>query len=498
MRAADRLELAERIIELVRQSRHTEHELEARLARFHALMDLGRVVEAEVELGRYERIGLDDQSAQAFVASRRSMLALLHGRYADAIAQADRAHRAALEAGMPDADRLLGMLHGLVAVDRGDAAVLAEGAAVLRADAEWLPGQHFDATLALVELTRGRYAESRSALSRARPGLLDGSGMRWLAGACDAAHAAAVVGSAELATELHTVLVPHDEEVAVFGAGFSGTVIHALAALETRLELTEAAVGHGHDAVRVYDDMAALPWAARARRTLASALELRGATSEARRLRADADAVAHDIGLVFPFRPPATSVDHDAASSSERVWLLQRDERGWILTAAQETARLPLSRGLDALAMLLDHPRHEIDAVHLDGGDPSIADRGTPLLDDSARLAYRHRLAKLDDLLDQADETGDAIVAERLTAERDSLLAELRRASGFGGRARRQSDDTERARINVTRNIKRAIDHIGRTAPAVAEHLATAIRTGTACRYEPGSTGPDRWQVRRS
>jgi tetratricopeptide (TPR) repeat protein len=495
--AADRLELAERVIELVRSSRHTEHELEARLARFHALMELGRIVEAEVELGRYERLCGDDAAARAFVTSRRSTLALLHGRYDDAIALADRAHAAALEAGMPDAEGLAGMLHGLVALDRCDAAVLAGAAAALLADAERLPGQHFDATLALIEATRGQPAEARSALARARPGLLEGIGMRWLVAACDAAHTAAAVGATGLAAELHTMLVPHEHEVALFGAGFSGIVVHALAALETHLGMADAAIEHAQSAVRRYDDMAALAWAARARRTLADALELRGPTPEADRLRDAADAVARDIGMAFP-APPLDEISYShAVSPGDRVWLLQRDERGWTLTAAPETARLPTSRGLDALAMLVDNPRHEVDAIDLDGGDRTVADGGTPVLDDRARLAYRQRLAALDDLLDTADDTGDANAAEKLATERDALLNELRRATGLGGRARRQADDAERARINVTRNLKRAIDRIGRTAPVAAEHLAASIRTGSACRYEPGPMGPDRWQVRR-
>lgn len=102
-----------------------------------------------------------------------------------------------------------------------------------------------------------------------------------------------------------------------------------------------------------------------------------------------------------------------ATPPGERVWLLQRHECGWTLTAPPETARLPTSRGLDALAILLDNPRHEIDAIDLEGGDPTVANGGTPLLDDHARLAYRQRLTELDALLDTADDMGDATAAQR-------------------------------------------------------------------------------------
>jgi hypothetical protein len=187
--------------------------------------------------------------------------------------------------------------------------------------------------------------------------------------------------------------------------------------------------------------------------------------------------------------------DDETGDHATSVWRLVRNAQGWSLRAGGETAHLPPSRGLEALATLVSHPHQEIDAVVLDGGDPALADAPLPSIDDAARRAYRARLNHLDALLDRADAAGDVAAAHRLTAERDALLDELRRATGLAGRDRKRSGDRERARVNVTRNLKRAVDRIGQTAPTAAEHLAASLRTGLVCRYEPGATGPDRWAV---
>jgi hypothetical protein len=314
-----------------------------------------------------------------------------------------------------------------------------------------------------------------------------------LAAACDAAHAVADVGTAELAVELHAALDAHRDETVFFGAAFSGVVVHAVAALEVRLGATDAAVEHGRAAVARYDEMGAVPWAARARCVLARALDMAGRLEEARSVRGDAERIADDIGLSLRHVAPEPALE--PRSSDGSAWRLDRHGDGWVLLAGDEEAHLQQSRGLEALAMLLANPHREIDAVVLDGGDPGAVDHGVPVLDDRAVHAYRGRLAELDALLDRADTAGDSDGAERLVIERDAVVAELRRAMGMGGRVRTQSDDRERARINVTRNLKRAVERISRTAPLAAAHLTRCVRTGSACRYDPGDEGPDQWHV---
>ena len=108
-----------------------------------------------------------------------------------------------------------------------------------------------------------------------------------------------------------------------------------------------------------------------------------------------------------------------------------------------------------------------------------------PVLDEQARSAYRSRLATLAAELDAADRAGDPGRGERLHAERQALVAELRGATGLAGRIREVSPEAERARVNVTRTLRAALERISQAAPRTGAHLQASIRTGRACR-RPG------------
>ena len=72
-----------------------------------------------------------------------------------------------------------------------------------------------------------------------------------------------------------------------------------------------------------------------------------------------------------------------------------------------------------------------------------------------------------------------------LRHERESLIAELSRATGLGGKSRPAGSSAERARLNVTRTLRHAIKHLEDAVPALAAHLDRSIRTGNFCAYEP-------------
>ena len=127
-------------------------------------------------------------------------------------------------------------------------------------------------------------------------------------------------------------------------------------------------------------------------------------------------------------------------------WALARDGQDWVLDAGPERARLRDSRGLHYLRALLAAPGSEIAALDLAAGGPGLAvPAAAPLLDPTARDAYRRRIRDLDAQLAAADRTGDANAAERAHAERQALIGELRRATGLAGRPRRATADAERA-----------------------------------------------------
>ena len=83
--------------------------------------------------------------------------------------------------------------------------------------------------------------------------------------------------------------------------------------------------------------------------------------------------------------------------------------------------------------------------------------------------------------------------AARAAAERDALISELTHAVGLGGRSHRLGGDSERAARRLPPRIHHAIDRIQHYHPDLAAHLRTAIRTGTACTYQPAQ--PVDWNL---
>jgi hypothetical protein len=67
--------------------------------------------------------------------------------------------------------------------------------------------------------------------------------------------------------------------------------------------------------------------------------------------------------------------------------------------------------------------------------------------------------------------------------------------TGLAGRPRPSTADAKRARVNVTRTIRAAIDRITVTVPVAGTHLQSCIRTGTLCRYQPAPGGPASWRT---
>ena len=116
-----------------------------------------------------------------------------------------------------------------------------------------------------------------------------------------------------------------------------------------------------------------------------------------------------------------------------------------------------------------------------------------PVADARARASYRARIEELHAELDRAGELCDAGRAERARAELEAIEAELARAFGLGGRARRLGDPAERARKAVYNRLRSAIAALETELPALGRHLARSIRTGTFCAYRPDREM--RWRI---
>jgi tetratricopeptide (TPR) repeat protein len=195
-------------------------------------------------------------------------------------------------------------------------------------------------------------------------------------------------------------------------------------------------------------------------------------------------------------RSPTDRADPNQATTEQALFRADGDTRtiGW----AGATVVVRDLKGLRYIARLLAEPGREFHATQLvrleSGSDPSAPfDAGIPLLDESARAAYRRRLADIEEDIADAEANNDLGRAELAERDRAYLVAELQRAAGLGGRERTVLDDGERARVSATRSIRYSLDRLAEYSPAVAAHLRQHVRTGTYCSYEPDVLHPLDW-----
>jgi len=116
------------------------------------------------------------------------------------------------------------------------------------------------------------------------------------------------------------------------------------------------------------------------------------------------------------------------------------------------------------------------------------------MLDAQAKAAYRRKLEELHEELEEAREFRNPERIAKAEDEIEALSRELSRGIGRGGRQRRASSTSERARLSVTNAIKSAIERIAEKHSRLAQHLSTTIRTGTYCCYRPDLRSETAWQ----
>jgi hypothetical protein len=218
------------------------------------------------------------------------------------------------------------------------------------------------------------------------------------------------------------------------------------------------------------------------------------------------------LALVAALRRLADWIE--AAAAPEACGnVFRREGEYWTVRYEGSVALLTDAKGLRYLARLLGNPGREYHAVDLATADSQTARPAPPagrawadselrvrsdlgdagaLLDAQAKAAYHARLGELEAELEEAQRCNDPGRAVTAAAERDFLIGELARAVGLGGRGRRAASHAERARLNVTRAIRAAMDNLARANPSLGRHLAVTIRTGRYCSYTPRPPRPDR------
>jgi pimeloyl-ACP methyl ester carboxylesterase len=190
--------------------------------------------------------------------------------------------------------------------------------------------------------------------------------------------------------------------------------------------------------------------------------------------------------------------------------VFRREGDFWTLSWQGKVTRIKDAKGLHYIGYLLGNPRRQVLARELAASasatgnhraaiDPgsTIADLGDAgvVLDAKARQQYRQRIAQLREELADADRLSDTGRTACLRSELESLGDQLAAAVGLGGRERKAASHAERARLMVTKAIKAALAKIRAVDASMGRHLATSIKTGNCCAYDPGPPPTIYWQL---
>jgi pimeloyl-ACP methyl ester carboxylesterase len=197
------------------------------------------------------------------------------------------------------------------------------------------------------------------------------------------------------------------------------------------------------------------------------------------------------------------------APASPRA-VFRREGDYWTVSWRGNLFRLKDAKGLHYIAHLLANPGRQVLARELaatgtaprnrpassdpGGTSTDLGDAGA-LLDATARAQYRLRIGELREELAEAVRLNDVWRAARLRSELESLGEQIAAAVGLGGRDRKAASHTERARLMVTKAIKAAIAKIRASDALLGRHLATSIKTGNCCAYDPGPVPPVSWHL---
>ncbi len=249
--AEDRLAAGSEIIDLARAAGDGRRERLGMFWRFVALMELGRVPEAESALAAFgrEAATAGDAEAAVMVTARHAMLAILRGRFDEAARLAEEVRRSAEPIGMADAGLIAGTLAGTMAFERGATEEeWRRSVDMALAGARERPGHLLEALAARGQVILGRSGEAAAELERLLPRALAGSGPRWVGAMIDLAFVAAAVGNAGAAAQIYAALAPYRGRLVVW----AGAVI-AWGPVSHHLGMLAAAMGKTADAVRDFE-----------------------------------------------------------------------------------------------------------------------------------------------------------------------------------------------------------------------------------------------------
>ena len=520
---------------LTERTGETVMSLAARSRHVDVLLELDDIAGADTAVEALERLAHEarDPRAAAFAGLHRARRAAFEGRLADARRRLDAVAAVAGELSSSTVPITVAS-HSVILTWLQDGA--REIGAVVRAYAAASPAMPaWRAALAAALADEGRHEEARLEFDRL---YADGIAALprdnlWFGAMAMLTDAVVALDLPEAAIALHAQLAPYAGRnivlptIAALGpvelwlgilarvAGHDARAVRHLAAARAcatrdgaRLSLTQIALEEATLLVR--------DGAAPARTRAAELLEGVASTCEAldlTRLGERAAALRTELGKAEADLPVQSLTGLPAGEA-----MLRRVGEVWAITYEGRTIHLPDGRGVWLLALLLERPGREVHSLELvaaangsalngegiehSGGQETAGSFGVqggagPALDAQAKAEYQRRLAELEAALARAQARRDEAAAEAVRAELAFVRRELSRSVGLGGRDRETGSHAERARINVTRAVRKTIKRIAGHDASLGAELQQGVRTGTFCVYAPDALHPLRWTVER-
>lgn len=476
-------------------------------------LEQGDVASADACIAEYDRhstrLGLP--ALRWLAPMLRAMRDVMSGRFAEAEAGAEEAE--AIAARIDDANAAtsialhrLGLLFAATRNEDFAAASPPVIDRVMRLADPWY-GRSFAACM---HARAGRLAEAHGALAALAADFEPMRGrvsLAWVAEASTRLEAPSAPPPAVVLDQL-AELSGRNHCWGVLAMVCEGPITHALGRLAARAGRLDDAIGWLRDARARCEAIAAPPLRAAVELDLVEALVGRGSKSDRECARPLLDAAAETSGrLPLPGLAPrlrhlGAQLASESAGRPRDVpppdtaeipsdpqtmrFSMRREGEVWAIRGTNEF-RLKDSRGLRILARLVDAPgqeHHVTDLLAPRGEAGYVADAGDAL-DEKAIAEYRARLQDLREQEKEADAWADPARAERASAEIEALARELSRNVGLGGRARKASATSEKARINVRQRLRDALERISEHDPPLGRHLRRAVRTGVFCSYDP-------------
>jgi tetratricopeptide (TPR) repeat protein len=485
---AVRTEMAAEIVALGTEMAEPPLELLGRRMLLVALLEQGRLAEADREIRRFAATTAAVRRPLFgwYVPLWRGMRALMEGRTGDAESAFDDAEEQGSQAGSANAPVLVGGARWVLLAEqdrRDEIEALASSVPF-----EAMPGVWPLVSLALVTAQVGRLDQARAFLDTAVPRLPEAEvDSEWLPMMTQLAETILLVGGHSVAAWTYERLVPYRRLFVVegIGAAVRGSVERYLGILAASLGRQAEAAAHFEAAVNADAALGATLLVARDLHDAGISLDDRQRLRDARE-RYAALGISRRVAAIDARLGGGGDVGADRADAS----VFRREGEVWRIAYAGREVQLRDSKGLRDLARLLAQPGRPVPAVELAAGGGPVVPQGDlgEVVDRRAREAYRRRLAELEEEIDEADRAADPFRSSRASTEKEALVAQLTAAYGLGRRPRRAGDPAERARQTVSARVRDAMERIESAHPDLGRHLRRSLRTGRVCVYEPDST----------